>query len=118
MLYADNTFYTEEYGGAMSAADFKHYGAAAAAFVWQITSGRLLPEEAGRRAICAVADVMQRADSRAGISSETNDGYAVSYADASSAEVNAECYRAAALYLGGGGLFYRGVDGMKGAAKC
>lgn len=107
----DWEFYTEEYCGEMSEREFKRYSAAAAAYVAQITFNRVLPDDAGKRAVCAVADVMRRAQSRAGISREENDGVAVTYTGTSSAEVMAECYRAAALYLGGTGLMYRGVGG-------
>lgn len=107
----DYGFYTYVYCGNMSEDEFERYSAAAAAFVGQISFGRELPEDAGGRAICAVADVMRRGEERAGISREENDGIAVTYAGTSSAEVAAECYRAAALYLGGTGLLYRGVGG-------
>lgn len=105
------SFYTDVYCGKMSEGEFKRYSAAATAFVGQVTFNRELPEDAGGRAICAVADVMKRGEERAGISREENDGIAVTYAGTSSAEVVAECYRAVALYLGGTGLLYRGVGG-------
>lgn len=109
----DYSFYTDDYCGNMSEDEFKRYSAAATAFVRQVIFNRELPKDAGDRAICAVADVMKRGEDCAGVSREENDGIAVTYAGTSSAEVAAECYRAAAVYLGGTGLMYRGVGGAE-----
>lgn len=117
MLDVEWSFYADAYCGDMSEREFKRYITAAATFVEQITQGRELPEVAGRRAICAVADVMCREGKRANIVSENNDGLAVTYADTSSAGVMRECYRAAVLYLGGTGLMYRGVGAPGGVAN-
>lgn len=54
------SFYADVYCGDMSEREFKRHSAAAEAFVVQITQGRELPEELGKSAICAVAEVMKR----------------------------------------------------------
>lgn len=59
-------------------------------------------------ACCEIADYLYTFSRREGISSESNDGYSVSFADAGSAENRA--YGIAKRYLAGTGLLYRGAE--------
>ena len=76
--------------------------------------------EAEQMAACAVADVYSSASGRiasGGVSSENNDGYSVTYADAVSGEaveesVNRRAIAEARLYLAGTGLLRRAVGVM------
>lgn len=106
--YADYAFYSEQYGGEMAEKSFNRYANAAAAFITQITQGRKLPKEAAAMAVCAVAEVMQRQNTRAGVAGENNDGLSISYTAQTEDAAASEAFRAAALYLGGQGLFFRG----------
>ena len=70
MPYADYTYYTTEYGGKMSAADFKRFGRRAERRIDSLTGGKLqfaFPSnardvEAVKDAVCELADFLYQID--------------------------------------------------------
>lgn len=115
MTYADYQYYTESFGGTMPAPDFARLSRQASAYLDRVTFDRIAvgqPDEIRARvkdACCAVADTYFALEKSAGVVSESNDGLSVTY-DHSSKTDGQKLYDAAALYLGGTGLLYRGVD--------
>ena len=118
MAYADYTYYSTEYGGAMPESEFKRLSRQASAYLDSVTFERIAPELPTalmgkvKDACCAVADAYLLNEQGGGIASETNDGISVTYvAGVSNAKTeNQRLREAAALYLGGTGLLYRGVN--------
>lgn len=119
--YADYAFYMDKFhGNTIPQEDFPSAILRASVFVKYITFGRIenaaIPEEA-RYAACAAADVMykdDRARDKNGREkkSENNDGYSVSFVtsvDENTGSVENRAYQAAAKYLSGTGLLYRGL---------
>lgn len=110
MILADYTYYTQEYGGkTIAEADFTRHARAASAYVNAITFGRA--EKSGldcvKDAVCAAAEIYHEADKRAGITSENNDGYSVTFASA--ADTASRVGDIVRTYLSGTGLLYRGA---------
>lgn len=115
MAYADYEYYSNIYRGQMAERDFLRHSRAASAYLQQVTFGRVdreLTEDLQERvkdACCAVADAMLLNEQGGGVASETNGKWSVTYANSSNAKsAAARLYEAAALYLGGTGLLYRG----------
>lgn len=109
MAYADYAYYKNTYGGHLDAEAFLRFAPKASMYLEGLTLGQVkapIPESA-KGAMCAVCDFYAEYEGRAGISSESNDGYAVSYAGDSSEAGGA--YSAAEPYLAGAGLLYRGL---------
>ena len=114
--YADYTYYTEVYGGAMPETDFDRLARRASAYLDGVTFGRIqaeMPEvilTKVKDACCAVADAYALNEKGGGIAAEENDGVRVSYvAGVSKAKTdNERLCEAALLYLGNTGLLYRG----------
>lgn len=115
--YVDFTYYKEEYGGThiKTEKDFKRAEKFSEAFVNQVTFGRIpkLPALTDfiRDAICCVADTVaiQNEKKESAVKSESNDGYSVSYSDATSnAAMQNEMHRIVRSYLANTGLLYRG----------
>ena len=117
--YADYAFYTSEYLGRVitSEKDFAYYALRASEIIDSKTFGRIGEiTPAVKKACCAAADELYsdasaRAKAAGGISSESVDGYSVSYrAYNTEAEKAAEKRVNAAIkrYLGGTGLMFRG----------
>lgn len=118
MAYADFTFYEETYlGTAIAEADFPRLALEASAVIDRLTYDRAAAvvtagtdadtiERIGL-ATCAVAEALQaQANQRDGLTSERVGSYAVTYASPTSrARV---FHTAAAIYLGGTPLLYRG----------
>lgn len=116
--YATYEYYVSSYGGDLSSDAFSKQIGKASAFISYLTMGRSTGEtDAEQMAACAVADVYAASAGRltsGGISSENNDGYSVTYADAVNGEaieetVNRRAAAAARMYLANTGLLYRGV---------
>lgn len=125
--YVDWMFYSETYGGNEVDEDiFAQYEARAEAFIDMITAGRIpaYPEDmmtekiarAVRMAMCAVMDNMAvsgegmlASSTVSGVSSESNDGYSVSYGRVDASEARNAMYQAAYDYLGFTGLLARCV---------
>ena len=117
--YADYAFYTDEYLGRTITAekDFAYFALRATEMIDNKTFGRIEEAtDAVKRACCAAADELYSADTaRAkavpGISSESVDGYSVSYRayDAKCADESAKRVDdAVKRYLAHTGLMYRG----------
>lgn len=117
-VYADYTFYTDTYlGAAIAAADFDALALRASAVIDRLTFDRAaavvdagtdadLVERIGL-ATCAVADALQaQAGTTDGITAERVGSHSVTYASPT-AHVRTQ-QAAAATYLGGTGLLYRG----------
>jgi len=118
--YADFTFYVEEYrGSAISAADFPRLAMRASVVIDQVTFGRAaavvtVDEDADtieliRRATCAVAEEMQKADAGGVVQSERVGQHSVTYAVSTVSDERRQA-KAAKLYLAATGLMYRGLD--------
>lgn len=114
MVYADYAHYRDAYHGGMSEADFARLSRAASAYLDSLTFGRIAAGQAEavmeqvRDACCGVADAFLRNEQGGCILSESNDGISVTYAATAKSDAR-RLYEAAALYLGGTGLLYRGV---------
>lgn len=118
-VYAEYSFYTSEYKGRASEQEFQSHIVSASAHVRRITFGRAddsMDMEEVKLATCAVCDVLledrvSRVNGKQ-ISSETTDGYSVTYAhgDAEETQLYRKIYKAAELYLDMTGLLYAGVD--------
>lgn len=110
MAYVDYSYYKYAFGGiAISSPEaFLNPELRAAAFVDKITFGRITEiTDDIKNAVCAASEIFARYAGREGISSENNDGYSVSYADAGQFEK--ELYRAVAMFLPSK-LLYRGLS--------
>lgn len=119
--YADYAFYTDKYLGRIipNENDFAYYALRASEIIDSKTFGRINEiTPAVKMACCAAADELYsdasaRAKAAGGISSESVDGYSVSYrAYNTEAEKAAEKRVNAAIkrYLGGTGLMFRGCS--------
>ena len=119
--YADYAFYVDKFHGkTIPQEDFPSAILRASVFVKYITFGRIenaaIPEEA-RYAACAAAEVFYKVHwewdkNGREKKSENNDGYSVSFVtsiDGNTGSVETRAYQAAAQYLSGTGLLYRGT---------
>ena len=117
--YADYAFYTDKYLGRIipNENDFAYYALRASEIIDNKTFGRINEiTPAVQLACCAAADELYsdasaRAKAASGVSSESVDGYSVSYrAYNTEAEKAAEKRANAAIkrYLGSTGLMFRG----------
>lgn len=114
--YADYNFYSEVYHGTIATAEnFDNAELESEAFVDMITFGRIgrLEEipDCVKFAICSVADVVVKyvESQKNDVVSESNDGYSITYANASNdADCNHEMYTRAKRWLANTGLLYRG----------
>lgn len=114
MAYADYRYYRQVYGGKMPEPEFTRLSKQASAYLdnmtsWHIT-GPLSETAMVRDACCAVADAYRLNEQGGGIASESNRGRTVNYVAgvSKSKTENQRLYEAAALYLGGTGLLYKG----------
>ena len=125
--YVDWQFYSDTYGGMEADEDrFDQYEARAEAFIDMITAWRIPKYPAGamtdkianavKMAMCAVIDNiavsgegMLSSSTVSGVSSESNDGYSVSYGRVDASEARNAMYQAAYDYLGFTGLLARCV---------
>lgn len=116
MPAVDYQFYKDAFRGKMSKEDFDRLAVYAAAYLEELTMGRILGElpeavaEKAAKALCAVADAYLLQEQGGGVASETNDGVSVTYVAGSQALCGGRrLYEAAVLFLGPTGLLYRGV---------
>lgn len=116
MNAVDYSFYTERFGGKLPAEDFMRLRPYASACLSELTCGRTDGElsddlaERVRYAHCALVDAWDVNERGGGIASESNDGISVTYVASHSAKSEGQrLYEAAALFLGGTGLLFRGV---------
>lgn len=112
MISVPYAFYASPYHGKLSEEEFLRHGVMAAAFLDELTFGRVtdkLPEDVqnkARLAFCALCDAYAKEET-ANIASEQNDGISVTYA-AQKGSTEERLRNAAALFLSGTGLLYRG----------
>lgn len=110
MLYADYSYYQDEYGGRrLDETDFSHYARAAGAYLDQVTFGRAAGQagsEAVKMACCAAADLLAEGETGR-VSGETVGEWSRTYRLDGDGE-GRRLYAAVARYLDGTGLLYRG----------
>lgn len=116
MLSVDYAFYTEVFHGRLSETEFVRQAVYASAYLDDVTMGRTSGAvdealtERVKLALCAVADAHAKNEEIGDLASETNDGVSVTYrSTGEGASKAARLYDAAAAFLGGTGLLYRGV---------
>ncbi len=110
MTAPDYGWYTSVFHGQLDETAFYRYSERAWAYVDRLTLGRASAQDADaiRMAVCEVAEEMAR-EEQGRVVSESNDGVSVSYERSAAQTRNRRLYDAAALYLSGTGLLYRGV---------
>ncbi len=118
--YADYQFYKDVYHGVgLSEDDFIRLEARAEEELDAMTFHRIpIMEEKYmtdqialdiRKAVCAMSELMKQGETiGVGISSESNDGYSVSYSQNATKEMQNRMKNAASKYLADSGLLYRG----------
>lgn len=113
MPYADYTYYTSEYKGAMPEEDFNRLSRQASAYIDRVTFGRAARSHNGavqtkiKDACCAVVDVMLKKEQGGELTSQTVGSWTRSFAS-SGKTMDRQQYEAATLYLGMTGLMYQG----------
>lgn len=120
MIYADYSYYKEQFHGKLiPETEFEYNAARASEYIDyqtfdRITDEYMKSEEAAalkiRSCCCALAESEYSFNQRADISSEKNGSYSVTYSAKNSSDHNAEKSRIITRYLGNTGLLYRGVD--------
>lgn len=119
MIYADYSYYKEQFHGVLiPETEFEYNAARASEYInWQtfdrITDEYMENEAAAlkvRSCCCTLAETEYRFNQRSDISSEKNGSYSVTYSAKNSSDHNTEKSRIIAMYLGNTGLLYRGVD--------
>lgn len=118
-LYADYEYYTSEYKGNLTKEEFEKSITKASAFVRRITFGRAddnMELAEVKLAACAVCELLandekSRSLGRA-VTSESTDGYSVSYESIASADdiLGIKIFKTLELYLMPTGLLYAGVE--------
>ena len=107
-MLANYSFYKNIYGGSLiSEKEFIRYGSFASAFVKNMICCGSRSDTDISLAVCHVAEIFFRHDTRLGVASENNDGYSISYDKNTSAEKLAT--EVAKVYLAGKGLLYCGI---------
>ncbi|MEG1106606.1 MAG: hypothetical protein RSD63_08560 [Eubacterium sp.] len=116
MIYATFEYYKDDYSGIKieDPKEFKRLALKASAFLDGVTFGRIdrtkPVEEPVQLGMCAIVDVMKDYESGdKGIVSERVGDLTTSYAGAELRTEESDAYAAAALFLSGTGLLYRGV---------
>lgn len=114
-MYADYTFYLNDYRGQAVREDFDRLAVLASAHINRITFGRALNAkgadlEAVKLAMCAVVDELYKQEHGGVIASESNDGISRSYVTGAVAKSPSQrIYSAAAVYLSDTNLLFVGV---------
>ena len=114
-MYADYTFYLNDYKGQTVEADFSRLAVLATAHINRITNGRAKTAtgsdlEAVKMAMCAVIDELIKQEQGGIIASESNDGISRSYVTGTVVKsATHRIYAAAELYLSDTNLLYLGV---------
>lgn len=118
MNAVDYSFYTNRFGGRLSAEDFMRLLPYASAYLSHLSCGRTDGElsdaltERAHYALCALVDAYSLNEQGGGVAAETNDGISVTYVSSHCAKSEGQrLYEAAALFLSGTGLLFRGVRG-------
>jgi hypothetical protein len=114
-MYADYTYYYNDYGGTLTEAAFSRLSVLANAHINKITHNRAKTAtgaelEAVKMAMCAVVDELDKQERGGIITSESNDGISRSYAVSSVVRsASQRIYDAAEVYLCGTNLLFAGV---------
>ncbi|MEG1396089.1 MAG: hypothetical protein RSC82_03840 [Oscillospiraceae bacterium] len=118
MITVDYAFYACAFQGTATKENFERLAVKASAYLDRLTFDRItdtLPApilQRAKLACCGVVDALLLNEQGGGVASETNDGISVTYvAGVSNSKSETQRIReAAALFLGGTGLLYRGVE--------
>lgn len=114
-MYADYTFYLNDYKGQVVEADFSRLSVLATAHINRITNNRAKNAtetdlEAVKMAMCAVIDELHKQEQGGIIASESNDGISKSYVTGSVVKTATQrVYAVAELYLSETNLLFVGV---------
>ena len=114
-MYADYTFYMNDYGGTLTEAEFSRLSVLATAHINKITNNRAktaieIELEAVKMAVCAIVDELDKQEHGGIVTSESNDGISRSYAVGSVIRSSSQrIYAAAEVYLVGTNLLFAGV---------
>ena len=114
-MYADYTFYLNDYKGQAVEADFSRLAVLASAHINRITHGRAKTAtgadlEAVKMAMCSVIDELIRQEHGGIIASESNDGISKSYVTGTVVKTPTQrIYAVAELYLSETNLLFLGV---------
>lgn len=109
MKYISFSYYTDEYLGRTITSPNEFFGICirAEAYIDRLTDGHITEvTDDIKNAVCAVCDVIYRADRQRGIKSESVDGYSITLDDSYNSERT--LYETARLFLPSY-LLYRGV---------
>lgn len=119
MIYADYSYYKDQFHGSLiPEAEFEYRSARASEYLDWATFGRISEElmESDtaaalkiRSCCCAVAEADHSYEKIAGKTSEKIGSYSVSYAERTDEAKNNALYRLVDMYLGNTGLLFRGV---------
>ena len=114
-MYADYTFYVNDFHGTISEADFNRLSVLATAHINDITHNRAKSTtgddlEAVKLAFCAVVNELDKQEHGGIVTSENNDGISRSYATGTVVKSERQrIYSAAEIYLSGTNLLFVGV---------
>ena len=114
-MYADYTFYLNEFKGTATEETFSRLSVIAKAHIDRITSNKAATAEgdnltAVQLAFCAVVDELEKQEQGGIITSESNDGISRSYATGSIVKSSTQrIYAAAEVFLGNTNLLFVGV---------
>lgn len=112
MVYADFTYYSAVYKGAMPEADFCRLSRQASAYLDSVTYGNIkekwLEDERVKDACCAVADAIYRQEQGGEVASESTGSWSRSYVT-SGKTAEQTIWGIAHACLGNTGLLYGGI---------
>ena len=113
-MYANYTYYKDNYGGNVGEAEFNRFSKVATAHINQMTGNRAKTAtgedlEAVKMAECAIVEELDKQDKGGIITAESNDGISRSYASATVRTNAQRIYSAAELYLCNTNLLFVGV---------
>lgn len=114
-MYSNYTFYTDEYKGTVSEADFTRLSVLATAHINRITNGRAETAtgqvlDAVKLAECAIVDELERQEHGGVVTAESNDGISRSYATSAVVKsATQRIYSVAEVFLCNTNLLYVGV---------
>lgn len=114
-MYADYTYYLNNYNGTAGEAVFSRFSALATAHINRITNNRAKTAtgddlDAVKMAECAIVDELDKQASGGVVSSESNDGISRTYLTGSVVKSNTQrIYSAAEVFLSGTNLLFVGV---------
>lgn len=114
-MYSNYAFYSDEYKGTISEADFTRLSVLATAHINRITNGKAKTAteqdlDAVKLAECAIIDELERQEHGGIVTSESNDGVSRSYATSAVVKsASQRIYAVAEIFLSGTNLLYVGV---------